>query len=91
MWLTVLAICGRRVLRSAVAAALLLSVVPSYLPASLVKYQPLLFGATALLAAVVYEPILTHRFTPNRRLRHSPVTARFKRRLVPSATPVIAP
>ena len=47
--------------------SVLLAIVPSYLPDSLVKYQPLLFGAAALLAAVAYEPILTHRFAGNRR------------------------
>jgi ABC-type branched-subunit amino acid transport system permease subunit len=80
MWLTVLAICGTGVLRSAVAGVVLLAVVPSYLPDSLVQYQPLMFGAAALLAAVAYEPILTHRFAGSGRRRHSPVTARLEAR-----------
>ena len=36
----------------------------------------LLFGAAALLAAVAYEPIMSHRFAITRRGQHSPVRAR---------------
>jgi branched-subunit amino acid ABC-type transport system permease component len=79
MWLTVLAICGTRVLPSAIAGAVLLAIVPSYLPEELIKYQPLLFGAAALLAAVAYEPIMRHRFAVTRRAQHSPVRARLAR------------
>lgn len=82
MWLTILTISGTRVLRSAITAAVLLAVVPSYLPATLVKYQPLLFGAAAVAAAVAYEPILRHRFAITRRDQHSPVRARFEPRPV---------
>jgi ABC-type branched-subunit amino acid transport system permease subunit len=93
MWLTVLAICGTRVLPSAVAGVVLLSVAPSYLPDRLVEYQPLMFGGAALLAAVAYEPLMAHRFAVSHRLRHSPVKARAERQR--SATslgvPVIAP
>jgi ABC-type branched-subunit amino acid transport system permease subunit len=88
MWLTVLAICGTGVLRSAIAGAALLAIVPSYLPDELIKYQPLMFGAAALLAAVAYEPILSHRFKVTRRAQHSPVRARLEPRPALTASSV---
>ena len=52
LWLTVIAMAGTRVLSSSVVAALLLAVVPIYLPQSLNEWQPVAFGTAALLTAL---------------------------------------
>ena len=52
LWLTVIAMAGTRVLSSSVIAALLLAVVPIYLPGSLTDWQPVFFGGAALLTAL---------------------------------------
>jgi branched-subunit amino acid ABC-type transport system permease component len=53
LWLAVIAIAGTRVLSSSVVAALLLAVLPIYLPASFTDWQPVVFGATALAVALL--------------------------------------
>jgi ABC-type branched-subunit amino acid transport system permease subunit len=55
LWLSVLVICGSNLLVGAPLAALLLAVVPSYLPDSLVEWQPIGFGAAALLVAALLD------------------------------------
>ncbi|HEV8623690.1 MAG TPA: ABC transporter permease [Acidimicrobiia bacterium] len=52
LWLTVIAMAGTRVLSSSVIAALLLAVLPIYLPQSFNDWQPVAFGAAALLTAL---------------------------------------
>src|SRR5581483_54381 len=52
LWLTVIAMAGTRVLSSSVIAALLLAVLPIYLPSSLTDWQPVFFGGAALLTAL---------------------------------------
>ena len=52
LWLTVIAMAGNRVLSSSVIAAVLLAVLPIYLPASLTDWQPVFFGTAALLTAL---------------------------------------
>ena len=52
LWLTVIAVAGTRVLSSSVIAALLLAVLPIYLPSSLTDWQPVFFGGVALLTAL---------------------------------------
>jgi len=52
LWLAVIAIAGTRVLSSSVVAALLLAVVPIYLPHSFTDWQPVAFGAIALATAL---------------------------------------
>ena len=49
----VLAVCGTRLLRSAILAALLLAVAPAYIPSIGVNQQTAIFGAAALLAALL--------------------------------------
>jgi branched-subunit amino acid ABC-type transport system permease component len=55
LWLSVLVICGSNLLAGPALAALLLAVVPSYLPDSLVEWQPIGFGAAALLVAALLD------------------------------------
>ncbi len=55
LWLSVLVICGSNLLVGAPMAALLLAVVPSYLPDSLIEWQPIGFGAAALIVAAVLD------------------------------------
>jgi branched-chain amino acid transport system permease protein len=52
VWLTVLAISGMAVMRSAVVAAFLMAVLPSYVSDGMVKYQMVAFGVLAMLAAL---------------------------------------
>jgi branched-subunit amino acid ABC-type transport system permease component len=52
LWLTVIAMAGNRVLSSSVIAAVLLAVLPIYLPSSLTDWQPVFFGTAALLTAL---------------------------------------
>ncbi|HEX9683538.1 MAG TPA: ABC transporter permease [Acidimicrobiales bacterium] len=52
LWLAVLAISGRGPLRSAVVAALLLTVVPSYIEGDVAQLQLVVFGSAAIWAAV---------------------------------------
>lgn len=51
-WVTVLAIAGRRVIPAAVISALLISVLPLYLPEGLVDWQPVFFGGVAVAVAL---------------------------------------
>jgi branched-subunit amino acid ABC-type transport system permease component len=53
LWLGVIAIAGTRVLSSSLLAAVLLAVVPIYLPAGWADYQPVAFGLAALAVALV--------------------------------------
>ncbi len=53
IWIAVLAISGGSLVGGAVIAALLLAVLPSYLPQGWQDYQTLAFGAAAVLAALV--------------------------------------
>jgi branched-subunit amino acid ABC-type transport system permease component len=53
LWLGVIAIAGTRVLGSSLLAAVLLAVVPIYLPAGWADYQPVAFGLAALAVALV--------------------------------------
>jgi ABC-type branched-subunit amino acid transport system permease subunit len=78
LWLTVLVICGSNVLRSAVLAAFLLAVAPAYAPHSLLPHLPLIFGAAAVVATMVYDglEVGTRRLPRSDRARRSPVRAR---------------
>ena len=53
LWVAVLAITGNQLLRSAVLAAVLLTVMPSYLPNDSADYQTMAFGALAVIAALI--------------------------------------
>jgi ABC-type branched-subunit amino acid transport system permease subunit len=53
LWLTVLVVCGSKVVWSSAGAAVLLAVAPSYLPSDLVQHQAMIFGVVATVAAVV--------------------------------------
>jgi branched-subunit amino acid ABC-type transport system permease component len=52
LWLTVLAISGPGLVSSSVVAALLLAVSPTYIHSSLTEWQPVAFGALAMIAAL---------------------------------------
>jgi ABC-type branched-subunit amino acid transport system permease subunit len=105
LWLTVIAMAGTRVLSSSVIAALLLAVVPIYLPASLNEWQPVAFGGAALLTALFAGRIdwtgwLRNEVHANAdRVRRSPTlsrrgdlgwTASMSRRRTPAAAPTLA-
>lgn len=76
LWLTVLVVCGSKVVWSSAAAAVLLAVAPSYLPSGLVQHQAMIFGVVATVAAVVAAG--GTRFAPTGIDRHerNPVQAR---------------
>jgi hypothetical protein len=76
IWLAVLVLCGTAVIRSALAGTVVLALVPAYLPAGLIKYQPLLFGAAAIVAAIGYEAFAGWRMPVTNRAAKSPVRAR---------------
>jgi ABC-type branched-subunit amino acid transport system permease subunit len=78
LWLTVLVICGSNVLRSAVFAAFLLAVAPAYAPDSILAHLPLIFGAVAIAATVLYDglEVGTRRLPQSDRARRSPARAR---------------
>jgi branched-subunit amino acid ABC-type transport system permease component len=61
LWVAIIAISGNRLVRSSVVAALLLAVLPAYLPGSWTDYQPIGFGVlavvAALLAASQFDPV----------------------------------
>jgi ABC-type branched-subunit amino acid transport system permease subunit len=52
LWIAVIAISGRRLISSSVIAALLLAVVPAYLPDKWIPYQPVVFGLVAVGVAL---------------------------------------
>jgi ABC-type branched-subunit amino acid transport system permease subunit len=83
-WVVVLAISGRNLIRSAVVAAILLAVVPAYLPQSWINYEPIGFGVLAIITALLVSngfdlPALVKAdLTSSVRLgSRSPVLARF--------------
>jgi branched-subunit amino acid ABC-type transport system permease component len=93
LWVAVLAIAGRRVLPAAFVAAALLVLLPSYLPDSFLEYQPLMFGALALVTArlslvdwVAHRQVDRSTRSP---LRQRPTGRDGARR--PTATAVAAP
>ncbi|MGI8663392.1 MAG: ABC transporter permease subunit, partial [Acidimicrobiales bacterium] len=51
-WIAILAISGSRLIPSSVIAAVLLAVLPAYLPDSAIPYQPIAFGVIALGTAL---------------------------------------
>ena len=53
LWVAVLSITGNQLIRSAVLAAALLTILPSYLPNDSADYQTLVFGALAIVAALI--------------------------------------
>jgi len=53
LWIAVLAISGNRLTSSAIVAAVLLAVVPSYLPEGWQNFQPVAFGVVAVVAALL--------------------------------------
>jgi len=77
LYLVVLAVAGRRLVRSAVIAAALLAVAPAYVPDSLVAHQALLFGLTTVaLISLRGASIPTRTSRAEERLATSPVRAR---------------
>ncbi len=105
LWLAVIAIAGTRVVSSSVVAALLLAVVPIYLPHSLTDWQPVFFGTAALLTALFAGRIDWTGWLRNEaeahadRARRSPTlsrrgdlgwTASMSRRRTPAAAPTLA-
>ena len=77
LYLVVLAVAGRRLVPSAVIAAVLLAVAPAYVPDALVAHQALLFGlATVALIAVRGASIRPRTTRAAERLATSPVRAR---------------
>jgi hypothetical protein len=106
-WVVVLAISGRSLIRSAVVAAILLAVVPAYLPQSWINYEPIGFGVLAIITALLVSngfdlPALVKAdLTGSVRLgARSPVLARFdpaprpgpsRRRQTPAPSPARQP
>jgi ABC-type branched-subunit amino acid transport system permease subunit len=93
-WLTVLAISGRGALAPFV-AALLLAVVPGYIEnATIIQYQPVFYGAVAVLAALASvgrlpSPMAAVRRASERnadRAHRSPVAARCPKTTHPAGT-----
>ena len=81
LYLVVLAVAGRRLVPSAVIAAVLLAVAPAYVPDALVAHQALLFGAaTVVLVAVRGMTIRPRSTRAAERLDGSPVHARLLER-----------
>ncbi|MDQ2651001.1 MAG: ABC transporter permease, partial [Actinomycetota bacterium] len=76
LWLSVLVICGSNVLIGAPLAALLLAVLPSYLPDALVDWQPVGFGIAALLVAALLDRTFGLGRRSAGRDRRSPVRSR---------------
>jgi branched-subunit amino acid ABC-type transport system permease component len=76
IWLAVLVLCGTAVIRSALTGAVVLALLPAYLPTALIKYQPLLFGTAAVIAAIGYEAFAGWRMPVTNRAAKSPVRAR---------------
>ncbi|MCA1845857.1 MAG: branched-chain amino acid ABC transporter permease/ATP-binding protein, partial [Actinobacteria bacterium] len=76
MWVTVLVVCGSNVVRSAVCAAFVFAVVPSFLPDGALPHQPLLFGTVAIVAALLYDGGFGRQVPRAERARRSPVRAR---------------
>jgi branched-subunit amino acid ABC-type transport system permease component len=77
LYLVVLAVAGRRLVPSAVIAAVLLAVAPAYVPDALVAHQALLFGlATVALIAMRGASIRPRTTRAAERLATSPVRAR---------------
>ena len=79
LWLTVLAVGGSTLLFSPIAAAALIAVAPTYLPASLVDYQPIAFGAAAIVVAVTADRRFRIRPRGRGRRMTSPAQARMTR------------
>jgi branched-subunit amino acid ABC-type transport system permease component len=91
LWLTVLVICGSNVLRSAVLGALVLAVAPAYAPEAIAPHLPLIFGAVAVVATLLYDGFRVGQGTlpASDRARRSPARARTQGAplpMVPSAT-----
>jgi branched-subunit amino acid ABC-type transport system permease component len=82
LWLAVIAMAGTRVLSSSVMAALLLAVLPIYLPGAFIDWQPVLFGGAALAVALFagrfdWTGWLRNQLAENAdRTRRSPVGSR---------------
>lgn len=55
IWLTVLGICGSGLLSSPVIAGLAFAVTPSYLPESLIEWQPIFFGLAAVFVGLTVD------------------------------------
>ena len=91
LWVAVLAIAGPRVLPAAFVAAALLVLAPSYLPDSFLEYQPVMFGALALVTAHLgLVDWRSHRRAD--RVARSPLRERTAtRRGVRAGRPVAAP
>ena len=53
LWIAVIAISGNRLVSSSVVAAVLLAIIPGYLPLEWQEYQPIGFGTAAIITALV--------------------------------------
>ena len=53
LWIAVIAISGNRLVSSSVVAAVLLAIIPGYLPLEWQEYQPIAFGTAAIITALV--------------------------------------
>jgi branched-subunit amino acid ABC-type transport system permease component len=53
LWIAIIAICGRALVSSAVVAAVLLAVIPGYVSSDVQQYETLVFGALAVVAALL--------------------------------------
>jgi branched-subunit amino acid ABC-type transport system permease component len=52
-WVVILAISGRSLIRSSIVAAILLAILPAYLPQSWINYEPIGFGVLAIVTALL--------------------------------------
>jgi ABC-type branched-subunit amino acid transport system permease subunit len=91
LWLSVLVICGSNLLVGAPLAALLLAVAPSYLPDSLIEWQPIGFGAAALLVAAGVDRDWSLGRRGAGRLARSPGRERVDRLRTAASAEVVAP
>jgi ABC-type branched-subunit amino acid transport system permease subunit len=89
LWLAVLMVSGRRLIASPAVAAGLLVVVPAYLPAGLVPYQPMVFGFLAAAIAVLWAKPPVWPSGEDRRAR-SPVRDRQTATRRPASVPTTA-
>jgi len=87
LWLAVLALGGRGLIGTAIVAALAFAVLPAYGQVLVADYQPLIFGLSAIAAAVLSASSYSSAGLVDRlaarsmwRLEQSPVRARFRDR-----------
>lgn len=76
LWLAVLGICGRNLISGPILAAVLLGIMPVYLPDGWLDYQPVAFGVAAVAVGVLVDRVYRLGRRSAGRPRRSPVPPR---------------